>query len=225
MDCKHTAWISTGVLLGTLSNPVLALSIDQLRISEVMVNPSKVTDSKGEWFELYNPTDDRLDLDGLRLFDNGSDSHFIDAPIWINPGDYLVFARNGDATTNGGIIVDYVYDHFILANSADEIFLNDLVGNTLRLSYGAGFAVAGQSRELLAGTMVSDNYSLTPLDFMFGGGDIGTPGFDRHSASLAATTMSEPGTHWLIAASLLALFSLDWWRLRQTNQSLMRAET
>ena len=154
MDYKHTAWIGTGVLLGALSNPVLAISIDQLRISEVMINPSKVTDSKGEWFELFNPTDDRLDLDGLRLFDNGSDSHFIDAPIWIDPGDYLVFARNGDAATNGGINVDYVYDHFILANSADEIILNDRVGNMLRLDYGAGFALAGQSRELLAGPVL-----------------------------------------------------------------------
>ncbi|MBI5608222.1 MAG: lamin tail domain-containing protein [Deltaproteobacteria bacterium] len=38
-----------------------------LVITEVMVDPDAVSDSKGEWFEVYNPTTEAIDLTGWKL--------------------------------------------------------------------------------------------------------------------------------------------------------------
>ena len=37
-----------------------AATVADLLISEVMVNPAAVSDTRGEWFELYNPTTEEI---------------------------------------------------------------------------------------------------------------------------------------------------------------------
>ncbi|NOZ36577.1 MAG: lamin tail domain-containing protein, partial [Gammaproteobacteria bacterium] len=97
-----------------------------LVISEVMANPSSVSDSVGEWFELFNPTLDSLVLNNLVLSDNGSNKHQINAAnnLLINSGQYFVLARNGDSNINGGIVADYVYSGFTLNNRSDAIIIS-----------------------------------------------------------------------------------------------------
>jgi hypothetical protein len=207
MDCTNLARLGTLFLLPLLSNHSNAMPISSLVINEVMVNPSAVSDIRGEWFELYNPTGFSFDLDGLELKDDGSDSHIIDQPLWINPGEFLVFARNGDASVNGGFAADYVYRNFSLANNGDEIIFADAMDEVLRFNYGADFEQAGRSRERLPGT---DEFILTAAAFTYGhadnwadnlgdiGGDIGTPGAFASSDTQAAGMLPLPSPIWLV---------------------------
>ena len=71
-----------------------------------MNNPSAVSDSDGEWFEIVNNGDIPHNLYGWTIKDNGSDSHvigssFINNPdeyssFIINPGEYKVLSNNSD---------------------------------------------------------------------------------------------------------------------------------
>ena len=57
-------------------------------INEIMNNPSAVSDSNGEWFEIFNPTAAAIDIDGWTIRDNGSDSFVIDngGPLLVPAG-------------------------------------------------------------------------------------------------------------------------------------------
>ncbi len=123
-------------------------------ISEVMANPEAVSDSNGEWFEVHNLTGNTLDLNGITLSDDGTNSHVVNfgGALTLNPNDYLVFGKNGSSSLNGGYMADYAYSGFSLSNGADEIVIGLDGMELVRLEYGSGFAVSGVSREL-AGTV------------------------------------------------------------------------
>ena len=154
-----------------------ALTISDLLITEIMANPSAVTDSNGEWFEIYNPADQAFDFNGISLSDNGSNYHLINQtdPLLIQPGEYFVFGKNGNELENGGYTPDYIYSSFTLGNLDDEIILSDTIGNILSLEYNSGFAPAGHSMELTSPDMQLTSY-ITTTEFNYGAGDYGTPG-------------------------------------------------
>src|SRR5512132_1185846 len=60
---------------------VVSLPNSGLVITEVMPDPSKVGDTAGEWFELYNASADTIDLKGLEIVSaaglTASEKHFI----------------------------------------------------------------------------------------------------------------------------------------------------
>ncbi len=182
-----------------------------LLITEVMANPAAVSDSAGEWLELFNATGVSLDLAGLALADDGSDTHAIGAggPVVIDPGEYFILARSGDPALNGGLVADYVYDGFTLSNSADEIALLEGAVEIARLAYlgGSSFGVAGVSAEVAPGAappLTADDFQRTPDTFVYGAGDVGTPGA-AGSAALALTPVPLPAAAWLLGAGLLGL--------------------
>ncbi len=155
----------------------------ELVIHEIMQNPSAVADADGEWFELYNPGADAIDIDGWTIQDNDSDSHLIDngGPLVVAAGGFVVLASNADAGTNGGVTVDYEYSSFILANGADEVVLLDAALNEIdRVEYDGGpnFPDPTGATMALRDPALDNNLgaswceSRTP----FGAGDLGTPG-------------------------------------------------
>ena len=79
-----------------------AATVGSLLISEVMANPAAVGDSRGEWFELFNPGAEAVNLRDITIGDDGRDHHRIETDLLILPGYYLTLARNGDPTLNGG---------------------------------------------------------------------------------------------------------------------------
>ena len=155
-----------------------------LVINEIMNNPSAVSDSNGEWFELYNPTTGDIDIDGWTIKDNDFDSHVIDngGPLVIPSGGYLVLGNNGDSATNGGVVVDYEYNSgWYLSNSADEVLLFDDSGVEIdRVEYDGGPVFPdpnGASMALLNPTLdnnVGSNWCTASTPY--GDGDQGTPG-------------------------------------------------
>lgn len=209
MKIKYlTACYGLLVTLCALSMGASAATISpgDLVVSELLANPAAVSDTRGEWLELYNTSDDAIDLNGLVLKDRGSNRHTIDhaAPLVILPGAYLVMGRDGDSS-NGGYTADYVYSNFSLANSADAVELEWQGETVFSLVYAADdlFGQAGISMELqhLAAAIHAGLY--TPATTSFGAGDLGTPGTGTLESGVSEVPL--PAAAWLFGASLSLL--------------------
>lgn len=97
-------------------------------ITEFMDDPTAVSDSNGEWIELYNTTAYTIDLEGWRLVDNDGDDATLTAGglgILVGPGQRVVVGVNANPAANGGVTVKaaYSFSSFRLDNSVDEIVL------------------------------------------------------------------------------------------------------
>ena len=168
------------------------LSEGDLVITEIMANPDAVSDTAGEWFEIYNTTAEDIDLNGIVVSDNDSDSFTIDGqgqPVTIAAGGYLVLGRSADEQANGGVPVDYVYASFTLANNTDEIILWAGDMELDRVEYdSANFPIeAGASMGLdpdQTDSMSNDNGENWCLaKTQLSGGDFGTPGQQNDSCA------------------------------------------
>jgi hypothetical protein len=107
--------------------PVTPTSTGDLVISEIHKDPFAAQDPVGEWFEVFNPTEQTFDLRGLSVSDNGTDVFDIDESLVVAPGGRLVFARLSDPDQNGGVIVDFAYGElFFLGNGPDEVIIDNL---------------------------------------------------------------------------------------------------
>jgi hypothetical protein len=180
-----------------------AAAVGDLLITEVMANPAALSDSQGEWFELFNPTAEHINLLGIDLGDDGSNHHRFDSDLLILPGEFLTLARSAEP----GFTPDYVYGNFTLSNGSDEIVLREGGVEMLRLDYSPGFSVAGRSRELKQLPMVESNYGLTLSSLDYGVGDIGTPGSGATGLPPTLSSVPLPAAVWLFASGLLAALS------------------
>lgn len=152
-----------------------------LVINEFMPNPDAVADADGEWFEIYNPTDDPFNLENWVIKDGDTDTHTVSGSLPIAAGDYLVLCRNDDSGTNGGVACDYEYGNDIeLANDPDDeiILLNDSAEEVDRIAYDTSFPYAdGISAELKDALMDNDTAgNWEAATDTYGDGDKGTPG-------------------------------------------------
>lgn len=154
-------------------------------ITEFLANPKAVSDTDGEWVELYNLSDMPVDINGWLLRDNDSDAHIIVAggPLVIPSKGYLLLGRNTDASQNGGVSVSYAYSDFFMANTADEIILEDSSGQPVdRVAYSAneGFSIPdGHSlsvRDPTADKNQPSNWCEELNPWSGSSGDAGTPG-------------------------------------------------
>ncbi len=198
------------ILLCTFSPIGQTASISDLFITEIMANPSAVSDTQGEWFELFNPTTESIDLSGLILSDDGSNSHTIStvSNLLVSPGSYFVMARNSDSSLNGGVTANYVYSNFSLGNSNDQIIFSDSTGEQLRFNYNSGFVPSGASMELIDAVMLPSNYTATTT--VFGSGDFGTPGTKGlFTPPATISPVPIPGSIWLISSGLIGLLSFN----------------
>lgn len=143
--------------------------------SELMPNPRSVSDSNGEWIEIYNPTDAPIDIGGMLLYDNPSNQHTISGSVVVPSGGYALLARNGDPGVNGGLpTVDYVYS---------SVFLNNSGGDTIELisggvliaeaTYSSG--TSGRARVLECPDSDTGGTYDNETVFQYNGSDYGTP--------------------------------------------------
>ena len=152
-------------------------------ITEIMANPASVSDSYGEWFEITNTTDTAISLDGWTVKDSDSDMHLIQSEnqdITIDPSQFYILARNGNMSSNGGVVPDYVYSGFSLSNTEDEIILMDSDGAIVdEVQYTNEWDFPnGRSKEIH--DVNSDNSLIEnwfASTFSYGSGDYGTPGY------------------------------------------------
>ena len=209
---KNLISISLGIAITSCLIPSAAQAaiVSDLYITEIMTNPASVSDTTGEWFELYNPTLEPVDLQGIVLSDNGSNSHTIStsSSLLIEPGDYFVMARNGDTSVNGGVNADYIYSNFSLGNTADQIIFSNAITELLRLDYTSGFGTAGISVEITGLPMNELNYALTEGSLTYGLGDIGTPG-SAGSFIPEPSPVPVPAAVWLFSSGLAGLVGIS----------------
>ena len=152
-------------------------------INEVMQNPAALSDTDGEWFEVYNAGAGAVDMNGWTISDLGFDSHVITngGPLVINPGEYKVFVRNATAMVAEGVAVFYNYTGITLGNSDDELILTDtgaVVQNSIAWDGGpvwpdpTGYSMQWSGMGLNDdGANWADRWAPS-----FGSGDRGTPG-------------------------------------------------
>jgi len=161
------------------------LSPGDLIITEIMQNPAAVSDANGEWFEVYNKTDHPIDMLGMTIRDDGSDSHVIGGNLVVPPNGFAVLGRNSDEGTNGGVQVDYNYGTWSLANGEDEVIIEsaDLL-EIDRVEYDGGPNFpdpTGASMSLDPGSFDAiandDGSNWCEATSSYGDGDLGTPGF------------------------------------------------
>jgi len=163
-------------------------------VNEIMQNPRAVSDTAGEWFEIYNTTGHAIDLAGWTIKDAGTDHHTIQngGSLWLPAGGYLVLGRNADPATNGGVQVAYRYTSFSLGNADDEIILLDAAGMEIdRVAYDGGPAFPnpdGASMQLIRPDLdngVGSNWRTSPDPWQPDGeGDRGSPGAPNHTARI-----------------------------------------
>ena len=152
-------------------------------ITEIMANPASVSDSYGEWFEITNTTDTTISLNGWTMKDSDSDMHYIqidNQDVTIDPGQFFVFARNGNLSSNGGVVSDYVYSGFSLSNTEDEIILMDSGGAVVdEVQYDSEWNFpSGTSMEIHdvdSDNNLVENWFVSTISY--GSGDYGTPGY------------------------------------------------
>jgi hypothetical protein len=96
----------------------------ELVFNELLVNPSDAGDL-GEWFELYNPTPDALDLADCLLSDDGTNRYTFpgEGRAVVPALGYFVVGRSGDRDESGGFVPDIAYDNVQLGNGEDALAL------------------------------------------------------------------------------------------------------
>jgi hypothetical protein len=152
-----------------------------------MNDSDAVSDTVGEWLEIYNSTGADIDLNGWTLKDDGNDSHTFSTSVIVPSGVFFVMGRGpADPSQNGGLNLDHSYGNgvFTLGNGGDEIIILDPSLNEIdRVEYGSanGFPDGGPGLSIsLDPTLLNDdnnvgsNWCLSTS--VYGDGDLGTPG-------------------------------------------------
>jgi hypothetical protein len=72
-----------------------------LLITEIIYNPKALSDSEGEWFEIYNNSKKTINLKGLVIRRGSSIKlHQIGSDVNLAVGSYAVLGRTDKATNN-----------------------------------------------------------------------------------------------------------------------------
>ena len=170
------------------------VSVGDIVISEMLPDAGVVSDTYGEWFELYNASSRDIDLLGWSFSDSGG-TVVVDVSVVVGPGEYALMADDPLPARNGGLEgVDWVFDYdtLHLNNAGDELHV--VMGSTVidELSYSPGVwpVLEGISLYLDPGFMdatLNDSpvpWCATPAEAAYdfpglGAGDYGTPGAEN----------------------------------------------
>jgi hypothetical protein len=131
----------------------------ELIITEIHRNPSASSEKFFEWFELYNPTGDELEVNGMEVVDNVGNA-ILNAPnAFVPAGGYAVIAYTSDLASNGGVtaIAEYGATDMQLANADDIITLR--VGGMVidTVDWGMGWPGANGVAMCLRAPYPADN--------------------------------------------------------------------
>ena len=168
----------------------------ELVITELMGNPDKVSDSKGEWIEVYNTTSGKLSLFSIVLEDNESgkakdEYTVLDTSAEVAADSHAVFAVETDKTKNGGIdnALHYKGSHLKNSPSGMKISLVRQDGTVIDEAH-YGKPKTGVSQQLDKATYKSGSAPAMSNDTAmnwcdanasYGSGDQGTPGADNRN--------------------------------------------
>ncbi|MBD3238709.1 MAG: hypothetical protein GF332_03680, partial [Candidatus Moranbacteria bacterium] len=112
-------------------------------ITELMINPDQLSDSRGEWVEIYNPTQEEIELRGLVFF-NQKDEYIVDKELQIKPKQAMVLCKNKTELELIGTRCDLEYSGISLTNGGGQAGLR-LNGLKNRVEYKDDQVVSGKS--------------------------------------------------------------------------------
>ncbi len=162
-------------------------------ITEIMVDPKTVSDTVGEWFELYNATETSLDLRGCTIGDGAKEARIVSESVVLAAHDYIAVARNPQP----GFVPDLI-SSFSLTNTADRIQIScqGVVIDSLAYDKAQGFPiVAGVSMQLDPTSLdaaTNDRGSAWCLAKQSYGPELGTPGQPNAPCSLSDASVPTP---------------------------------
>lgn len=84
---------SAGQLAAVMQSMPTPLHVGDLVITELMIDPKTLTDNEGEWIELYNTTQEALELRGCELDDGSKSPHAISQMLHVAATGYITLAR------------------------------------------------------------------------------------------------------------------------------------
>jgi len=169
-----------------------------------MQNPTG-SDTLAEWFEIYNTTALAIDMNGMIIKDDGTNSHTINASLVVPANGFVVLGRNANNGTNGGEQLDYQYSSFTLTNTDDEVVLecNGTEIDAVRYDGGPNFPAPNGKSMSLSPTSFNASDNDTGANWceatsVFGNGDLGTPGYtnDNCSGNCLGITVTWNGSNW-----------------------------
>lgn len=180
-ETSDRAWIDTppdAPLQAYLVASLSCAAAGDIVISELMIDPVALTDTRGEWIEVYNASSRPIDLRGWTLRD-ASSSHAIDgpAPLVVAPGAYAVLATDASEIVACGIGALYDYASVTLNNSGDAIALLHCGAVIDEVVYGADQpgSASGVTPSALDATANDDWSRWCPATAVMTCGDRGTP--------------------------------------------------
>ncbi len=199
--------VSSRTIAATLT--VADLTPNNLVITEYLANPVGVRDADGEYFEIFNTTDNPVDLGGLVVRDDGSNSFTLTALTLAAQSFAVLSSSDG---TSLGIIPDYIYgSSMALTNTGDEIGLYRPDGTAIhQLTYDDGdFFGAGIAHELgrldrampaiLTGPVSGTDF--IPATAMLPFNNTGSPGFAGNTI-IDLATVPLPASIWMFGSTL-----------------------
>ena len=158
----------------------------ELLITEIMYDPSSLSDTDGEWFEIYNNSDQAVNLKNLVLGRDDANRHIITDSIELSPASYFVFSRTEAATD---ATHSYIYGSDIsLTNTGAVLSIYNEGAETdpgaliFSVNYGGDYFPDGAGASIsLNPDMINAADAVTGTSWcistsVYSTGDFGTPG-------------------------------------------------
>lgn len=154
-----------------------------LVITELMPKPSSVSATVGQWFEVLVTRD--IDLNGVvvdRANDSSAGEEIASSDcISVSAGSYVVFARSGDTSMNGGLTTVGTFPFSINPTSTPDLQLT--YGGTLLDSVTWTTSTSARSLSLdpdfLTPSGNDDAANFCDGEAVYNGNDRGTPGAEN----------------------------------------------
>ncbi len=167
------------------------LAYGDLLITEIMYDPSALSDTEGEWFEIYNNSDQAINLQNLILGRDDTNMHTITDSILLLPGEYYAITRTVQATD---VTNKYVYGSAITLSNTGAvltIYNEEMDGNPgvviFSVNYGDTDFPSGSGASIslnpifMNATNAVLGTSWCKSTSSYNTGDLGTPGMANDS--------------------------------------------
>lgn len=191
---------------------VLSDNDPTLILSEFIADPVDPVsvDADAEWVEVFNVTNNDIDLDGYEIADEAA-SHLISGSVTVPARGFAVLCSNADTGTNGGFSCDYEYGNTVTLNqNQDTIQLIDPPGIVVdEVAYGSGWPLAsGQATAFQAAPQADNNVSSNwasagSRESSYSGtmGDTGSPGTNGEGQRLHPRSTTSAVAGWRMLSS------------------------
>ncbi len=173
----ENAWCDFPVLDCPPVGPLITPQPGDLVITEIMPDPTTVSDSFGEWFEIYVVNE--VDLNGLKVGHATADTSLVNVTGCARAAadSYVIFSRFEFSSSNGGLPPVAEIFSMNIVNAGDTLSIG--IDTTLldQVTYDPATPGAAWSLDPVA-TNTSDNDDLTAwclAETPYGDGDLGTP--------------------------------------------------